>query len=78
MRNKLILLLILLTGLWLRVYGLNRESLWTDEGISIRVAQLPFAQIINDRVSHFHTPLYFIILHYWISLFGDTESDLNS
>src|SRR3989338_6308787 len=70
---KLILSGVLLVGLFLRIYDLGGESLWTDEGISIRVSNSDLSHIIKDRAINFHTPFYFIILHYWILLFGNSE-----
>jgi hypothetical protein len=41
MKNKLLLIIaILFTGLFLRIYDLGKESIWLDEGFSIRVANL--------------------------------------
>ncbi|MFX0202078.1 MAG: glycosyltransferase family 39 protein [Candidatus Hodarchaeota archaeon] len=73
MKNELILLAILFLGLFLRIYDLGNESIWVDEGISIRLAHLKPFQIIEDRASNIHPPLYFVILHYWVNLFGDSE-----
>lgn len=72
-RNELILLAILSLGLFLRIYDLASESLWFDEGYSIRVAHLNLPQIVEDCSQDAHPPLYYIILHYWINLFGDSE-----
>lgn len=70
--NKLILLLaILLIGLFLRVYDLSNESLWLDEGYSIIFANLNLSQIFF--LPETNPPLYYIILHWWINLFGDSE-----
>ena len=72
-KNKLILLLgILFIGLFLRVYDLGNESIWLDEGFSIRFANLNLSQIISLRDNGL-PPLYYIILHWWINLFGDSE-----
>ena len=72
-KNKLILLLgILFIGLFLRVYDLGNESIWLDEGCSIRFANLNLSQIISVRDNGL-PPLYYIILHWWINLFGDSE-----
>lgn len=71
--NKAIIPGILLLGLFLKIYDLSGESLWVDEGISIKTAHLTLPCLIKDRASHFHMPLYFIILRYWIRLFGESE-----
>lgn len=72
-KNKSILLLgILFIGLFLRVYDLGNESIWLDEGFSIRYANLNLSQIISLRDNGL-PPLYYIILHWWINLFGDSE-----
>lgn len=72
-RKKLVLAAILFLGLFLRVYNLDSESLWLDEAISINTAHLNPSQIIENRAVRGHPPLYFFILHCWISLFGDSE-----
>jgi len=70
--GKLIILLaILLMGLFLRIYDLSNESLWLDEGFSIRFANLSLYQIFF--LPETNPPLYYIILHWWINLFGDSE-----
>jgi mannosyltransferase len=70
--NKLIILLAILSiGLFLRVYDLSNESLWLDEGFSIKFANLSLSQIFYLQETN--PPLYYIILHWWIILFGDSE-----
>jgi len=69
-RSGLILLAIVLLGLLLRIYGLGSESLWLDEGISFKLAHARPILAIVERALNNHPPLYFLILHYWIKLFG--------
>ena len=69
-----ILLLILCIGLLLRIYDLGTESIWVDEGYSIRLSNLNVSQILElTMVEDQHPPLYYIILHYWVTLFGNSE-----
>ena len=73
-RNELILILaILFVGLFFRIYGLGNESIWLDEGFSIRLSNLNLFHIVEETSRDVHPPLYYIILHYWINLFGDSE-----
>lgn len=47
------------------------QSLWRDEAFSILVAQRPIAFIITNLT--FEPPVYYLLLHYWIQLFGTSE-----
>ncbi|HEX8653584.1 MAG TPA: glycosyltransferase family 39 protein [Pyrinomonadaceae bacterium] len=71
----LLLILILAFAVILRVINLGAESIWLDEASSVTLARLPLAGII-DLVSRedVHPPLYYLILHYWIMLAGDSEA----
>lgn len=68
----IVLLAILLLGFLLRVYDLDTESIWLDEGISIKLSSIDPAAITIERALNNHPPLYFIILHYWTKAFGDS------
>lgn len=68
-----LLLIILLIGSFLRGYHLSRESLWLDEGHSVRMAMLPISQMVKEVAANKHPPAYFLALHGWIRLFGDSE-----
>jgi len=70
----LLLLLILAVGIFLRVYDLGVESIWLDEASGIRLSTQGVASIM-ERVgpTQNHPPLYFLILHFWMGLFGTSE-----
>jgi uncharacterized membrane protein len=65
------LLLIIAFGLILRLYDLGTESIWLDEGYSIHVSKLDFFQLL--KLEDDFPPLYYLLLHGWIKLFGDSE-----
>jgi cellulose synthase/poly-beta-1,6-N-acetylglucosamine synthase-like glycosyltransferase/4-amino-4-deoxy-L-arabinose transferase-like glycosyltransferase len=61
--------LVLLAGLGLRLYDLDRWSLWIDEiyTISIRASQsIPELLVVPSDP---HPPLYFILVHFWLLIF---------
>ncbi len=70
------LLLILLLGLGLRLYGLDAQSLWYDEGFSVYLARMDVDEITTRTAADIQPPLYYYLLHGWIGLFGDGERAL--
>ena len=72
-RRRIPYLLIVLGGFALRLYRLGAESLWYDETVSAYLA----AQSIPDLVAHtardIHPPGYYLLLHLWARLAGDSE-----
>ncbi len=68
-----VLIAIILLGLSLRLLCLTCESLWLDEGYSVLWAGQAPLEMLNAVSNDVHPPLYFLILHYWIALFGDSE-----
>ncbi|UCC88600.1 MAG: glycosyltransferase family 39 protein [Anaerolineales bacterium] len=64
---------ILLIAFTLRVYRLDVQSIWWDEGHSIGMASAPVAQIPNLPGMDVHPPGYFVLLHQWMALVGRSE-----
>ncbi len=70
------LILIICAGIFLRLYGLGQESLWLDEGVSLYVADvvsfkgLLCADYLDITMGH--PPAYFILLKFWMLLFGSS------
>ena len=58
----------LLLAFALRLYRLDGQSIWVDEGISLHLATSSLAEIIANRAANIHPPLYFFLLlhHYQI------------
>jgi uncharacterized membrane protein len=75
-KRYLFILAIVLIGLLLRVYCAGVPSLDVDEAFSISIAKLSLLQTIQKAAADVHPPLYFVILHYWIMLNGDSEFTL--
>ena len=69
----LLLLIIIIIGILLRFYDIGAESIWLDEAASIDLSSQSISSIIGESPDHNHPPLYFIILHFWMNLFGDSE-----
>jgi len=72
--RSMLLAAILVVGLVFRLYNLGGESLWLDEALSIKFANLHLFQIFF--LDDFTPPLYYIILHWWVHLFGISEFSL--
>lgn len=66
------LLLLLLVAFGLRLFRLDAQSLWWDEGISLHLATSSLPEIVADRINNIHPPLYFFLLKGWIALVGVT------
>jgi mannosyltransferase len=64
---------VILVALGARLYDLNAESIWTDEAFSIAMAHRPVADIIAQTADEDTTPpLYYLALHGWQAVFGDS------
>lgn len=63
-----IFLLILLTGMLLRIYKLGSHDLWYDEVASIFMARFP-GEIVFDQ----QPPLYYMLLDLWMRFVGTNE-----
>lgn len=66
-----VLLFIIILGFALRTYTLGHESIWLDEAFSIYHSQQGVAHILSLKDPS--PPLYYILLHFWMGLFGNSE-----
>ncbi len=51
-----------------------RSPLWLDEALTVNIASLPVSEIPGALRHDGHPPLYYFLLHYWMSLVGDGDS----
>jgi 4-amino-4-deoxy-L-arabinose transferase-like glycosyltransferase len=63
---------LLVLAFALRAYHLDYQSLWSDEGISLLRAAQPLPQLIREMPVE-HLPGYFLLLHFWLRLAGDSD-----
>ena len=64
-------LLVLALAAVVRFYGLTAAAIWGDEGSSLLMSRYAVADIWVHAAHDVHPPLYFMLLHGWIELFGD-------
>jgi len=77
-RNLALLCAILFLAFALRSFQLDGQSLWSDEGVSVALAQRDLATIARDAAHDIHPPLYYYLLHFWVRLFGTGEIAVRS
>ncbi|MDP8975714.1 MAG: glycosyltransferase family 39 protein [Actinomycetota bacterium] len=51
---------------------------WTDEGISVGIASHPFGDIPTLLRQDGSPPLYYLLLHVWMKLFGTSEASTHT
>lgn len=66
----IVTLVVLLCSLAASIMMLSSQSIRLDEAQSIWVATKPIATILSLTSQDVHVPLYFLIQHVWIQLFG--------
>jgi len=66
---------MLLLAFLLRIWSIDKESFWADEGWTMLLAKGPtLADVVQTMAADQHPPLYFALFHYWIALVGNSES----
>ena len=68
-----LLLLIILAAFALRVYRLDLQDIWWDEARNIDVAGRALTQIATARELDIHPPVYFYLLHGWLTAAGPSR-----
>ena len=63
-------------GLVLRV--LTASDLWLDEALTVNIAKLPFGEIPGALGRDGAPPLYYLVLHAWMAVFGDGDLAVRS
>ncbi len=72
LESRLIPLLVLL-GFLLNFVMLSASAIWLDEAFSIKLASQSFSEIIATLRIDNGSPLFYFMLHGWMSLFGTGE-----
>ena len=68
----------ILSAVVLRWFHLGGQSLWFDEAHTEFASGLSPAIIVRFCQSSDHPPLYFLLLHFWRALFGNSEYALRA
>jgi len=71
-------LAILLIAAAVRFHWLGMQSIWNDEGNSLRLAQRSIPALIAAAGQDIHPPGYYLALKMWIGLVGDSEFGLRA
>jgi hypothetical protein len=72
-RQRALLLVILMGGFALRLHRLGADSLWYDETVSALLASKPLPAMWAHTARDIHPPLYYALLHGWRALAGGSE-----
>lgn len=54
-------------------YNITKASIWHDEGYTMMLAPMGPIGILERTARDVHPPLYYLVLHYWLQLFGTSE-----
>jgi len=73
-RTPLLLVGLLLLAAGLRFYRIGYQSYWNDEGTSVALASRSLGLILQGASQDIHPPLYYVLLHGWMRLFGRGEA----
>jgi uncharacterized membrane protein len=57
---------------------ITRSSLWLDEALSVQIASLPLGEISEALKHDGHPPLYYVLLHGWMEVFGTSDLAVRS
>lgn len=68
---------IIILGAALRFYDLGTESYWFDEVYTVHMAQESVGQLLAVNELDW-PPVYYVLIHYWVRLFGTTETATRS
>ena len=67
-QSAVVITAVFVISFLLRLYGLGAKDFWCDEIFSVRLSAFPW--------NNCNAPLYWILLHFWVKIFGISEFSL--
>lgn len=62
---------VIVLALWVRLYAIEQPGIWYDEAYSLLLAREAPARIWQLTALDVHPPLYYVLLHYWLMIWGE-------
>lgn len=75
---RILILLVLILGTFLRFYHIDKQSLWYDEGNSAQMTERSASEIVTAAAGDIHPPGYYLALDTWSTLLGQSEWSLRA
>lgn len=72
-KTRILLIFLLILGAGIRLYHLDYKSLSIDETIGAFYAQEPAPRIWIMTINDVHPPLFYLVHHVWLQIFGSSE-----
>ncbi len=77
-RPKWLLPALVVAGALLVRLAVSDRSLWLDETISLIQIDRPLLDVITRQINGVHPPLFHVLLHGWVELFGSSTLAMRS
>ncbi len=68
--------LALVAGVVLRFFA--QSELWLDEALTVNIASVPLGDLVDTLRRDGSPPLFYVLLHFWIDIFGDGNAAVRS
>jgi hypothetical protein len=69
---------VTVVGIGVILRFVTTSALWLDEALSVNIAKLPVSQIPGALRHDGAPPLYYVLLHFWMRLFGRSDVAVRS
>ena len=74
--SSLAFALVVVVGIAFRLH--TRSELWLDEALSANIARLPVGDMLRQLKHDGHPPLFYLLLHGWMEIFGKGDDATRS
>jgi len=69
---------IVILSIYLRMYRIDTKDIWLDEANTVLISETNLSGIFSKLELDSSPPFFYLILHYWMKLFGQTEAGLRT
>jgi mannosyltransferase len=72
-RAEIVALAVVAIAVGIALRFVTRSALWLDEALTVNIASLPLGELEQALRHDGHPPLYYVLLHGWMELFGQGD-----
>jgi mannosyltransferase len=73
-RPEIVVVAVLAIAAGVVLRFVTRSALWLDEALTVNIAALPLGDLEQALRHDGHPPLYYVLLHVWMDVFGEGDA----